>query len=558
MNDEQFRQLLRKRGILYPVNHPLRSSFSGIDRREFVKLSGAAGAALAVGSFGCRPGDPPISGSGPAPDAAERELALLALDEARSAGASYVDVRVSRHWNESISTREQQITNVSKSDSYGIGVRALVGGSWGFSATRDVSRAAVAAVAREAAAIASANDRVAPSTTALAPVDAVPDGRWVTPHEIDPFDVSIEEKAEVLFRANEAAMGVAGVQFVSSSIGSVKESRLVATSEGSVIQQTSIRMNPSMNITAVSSDRSDFQSRGAVAEPAGRGWEYVVALDFPGNAPRWAEEAVMKLSATPVEAGTWDLVLHPSNLWLTIHESIAHPTELDRTLGYEANYAGTLFIFPPEETLNKLRLGKDLMTFVGNRTEEGGCATIGWDDEGVPATSWPIIEDGIFVNYQTTREQAAWIAEETGVTNSLGCAYGMNWASIPFQRMPNVSLMPAEQDLSEDDVIAATDHGIMVEGRGSYSIDQQRYNFQFAGQVFWEIRDGKKYRMLRDVAYQGRTPEFWNSMSMIGGPSTYYLGATFGDAKGQPGQSNAVSHGCPMALFRDVNILNTA
>jgi TldD protein len=281
-------------------------------------------------------------------------------------------------------------------------------------------------------------------------------------------------------------------------------------------------------------------------------------LDFPGNAPRWAEEAVMKLSATPVEAGTWDLILHPSNLWLTIHESIAHPTELDRTLGYEANYAGTSFIFPPEQMLNDLRLGQGLMTFMGNRTEEGGCATIGWDDEGVPATSWPIIKDGIFVNYQTTREQVAWIAEETGVNHSLGCAYGMNWASIPFQRMPNVSLMPAEQDLSEDDVIAATDHGIMVEGRGSYSIDQQRYNFQFAGQVFWEIRDGKKYRMLRDVAYQGRTPEFWNSMSMIGGPSTYYLGATFGDAKGQPGQSNAVSHGCPTALFRDVNILNTA
>jgi TldD protein len=264
------------------------------------------------------------------------------------------------------------------------------------------------------------------------------------------------------------------------------------------------------------------------------------------------------LSATPVEAGTWDLILHPSNLWLTIHESIAHPTELDRTLGYEANYAGTSFIFPPEQMLNDLRLGQGLMTFMGNRTEEGGCATIGWDDEGVPATSWLIIEDGIFVNYQTTREQVAWIAEETGVNHSLGCAYGMNWASIPFQRMPNVSLMPAEQDLSEDDVIAATDHGIMVEGRGSYSIDQQRYNFQFAGQVFWEIRDGKKYRMLRDVAYQGRTPEFWNSMSMIGGPSTYYLGATFGDAKGQPGQSNAVSHGCPTALFRDVNILNTA
>ncbi|MCH7749666.1 MAG: TldD/PmbA family protein [Acidobacteria bacterium] len=529
-------------------------------RREFVKIAGATGAALAVGagSLGCQPGVPRISGSGPAPDPEERELALLAVDEARSAGAGYVDVRISRHWNERVGTREQQITNVSKSDSYGIGVRALVGGSWGFSATREVSRDAVAAVAREAASIAAANDRIAPSETVLAPVDPVPDGRWVTPHEVDPFTVSVEEKADLLFRANRAAMAVAGVQFVSSNIGSVKESRLVATSEGSVIQQTFVRTNPSMNITAVSSDRSDFQSRGSVAEPAGRGWEYVVGLDFPGNAPRWAEEAVMKLTATPVDPGTWDLILHPSNLWLTIHESIAHPTELDRTLGYEANYAGTSFIFPPEEALNNLRLGPDFMTFIGNRTEEGGCATVGWDDEGVAASAWPIIEDGIFVNYQTTREQAAWIADQTGVRNSLGCAYGQDWSSMPFQRMPNVSLMPGAEDLSEADVIAATDHGILVEGRGSYSIDQQRYNFQFSGQVFWEIRHGRKYQMLRDVAYVGRTPDFWNSMAMIGGPGTYYLGASSGDAKGQPVQSNAVSHGCPIALFHDVDIINTA
>ncbi len=560
MSQEASRELIRKRGILYPVNHPLPPGLGSIGRREFVKIAGATGAVLAVGagSFACQPGAAPISGNGPAPDPAERELALLALDEAQGAGASYADVRISRHWNESINTREQQITNVSKRDSYGIGVRALVGGSWGFSATRDVSRDAVVAAAREAVAIAAANDRIAPSETVLAPVDAVPDGRWVTPHEIDPFTVSVEEKAGLLFSANEEAMKVDGVQFVSSNISSVKESRLVATSEGSVIQQTFIRVNPGMNITAVSSDRSDFQSRGAVAEPAGRGWEYVVGLDFPGNAARWAEEAVMKLTATPVDPGTWDLLLHPSNLWLTIHESIAHPTELDRTLGFEANYAGTSFIFPPDETLNKLRLGPDFMTFMGNRTEVGGCATVGWDDEGVAATEWPIIEDGIFVNYQTTREQAAWIAEHTGITESLGGAYGMNWATIPFQRMPNVSLMPGGDDLSEDDVIAATDRAIMVEGRGSYSIDQQRYNFQFAGQVFWEIRDGKKDRMLRDVAYQGRTPEFWNSLDVIGGPSTYYLGATFSDAKGQPGQVNAVSHGCPTVLFRDVNILNTA
>ena len=377
------------------------------------------------------------------------------------------------------------------------------------------------------------------------------------PHETDPFDVPIEEKADLLFRANAAALGVEGVRFVSSSVGSNKESRLVATTDGSLIQQTFIRVNPSMNITAVAT-AGDFASRGSVAAPAGRGWEYVVGLDLAGNAPRWAEEAVMKLRAPSVEAGTWDLVLHPSNLWLTIHESIGHPTELDRALGYEANYAGTSFLAPPDQVLNRFQIGRELMTFMGNRTEEGGCATVGWDDEGVAATAWPIIENGIFVNYQTTREQAAWIADQTGVRNSLGCAYGQYWSSMPFQRMPNVSLMPGPEDRSEEDVIAATDHGILVEGRGSYSIDQQRYNFQFSGQVFWEIRNGRKHQMLRDVAYVARTPDFWSSMTLLGGPGTYHLGASAGDAKGQPVQSNAVSHGCPIALFRNVDIINTA
>lgn len=527
-----------------------------VSRRKFLKTAGVTGAALTLApalSTGCG------SGSHPTADPYELRMALLALDEATSAGASYADVRVQRTWTEGVSTREQQITGVRYSDSYGIGVRALVGGSWGFSGTHDLTPDAVVAAAREATIIAAANNEIAPQSTDLAPVDAYPEGNWNTPHEIDPFDVPIEEKADLLFRANSAALGVAGVRFVSSSINSVKESRLVATTEGSVIQQGFIRISPSMNITAVSEDRTDFQSRGSVADPAGRGYEYVLGLDFPGNAARWGEEAVMKLSAKSVEPGSWDLILHPSNLWLTIHENIGHPTELDRALGYEANYAGTSFLAPPENVLNSFRYGPEFMQVIGNRTESGACATCGWDDEGVPAFSWPIIKDGIFVNYQTTREQAGWIADKTGLERSQGCAYGQSWASIPFQRMPNVSLLPnAREDLSEADVLAATDRGIMIEGRGSYSIDQQRYNAQFAGQIFWEIRHGRKIRMLRDVAYVTRTPEFWSSLAVIGGPQTYYLGATFGDAKGQPGQSNAVSHGCPISLFRDAKIINTA
>ena len=447
---------------------------------------------------------------------------------------------------------------MSSTDSYGIGIRALVGGSWGFSATRILTTDAVAETAKEAVEIAKINNRIAPSEVTLAPIDVVREVYWETPHEIDPFEVSIEDKAALLFQINEAALQTDGVNFISSGIQSVKEQRLLATTEGTLIQQTFLRINPSVNITAVSADGRDFQSRGNVAAAASLGWEYILGLDLPGNAPRWGEEAVMKLSATPVEPGTWDLVLHPSHLWLTIHENVGHPTELDRALGYEANYAGTSFLSPPEEVLNKLRLGPEFMQFQGNRTEIGGGATVGYDDEGVPAEAWPIIKDGIFVDYQTTREQAAWISDLTGITRGHGCSYGQTWARIPFQRMPNVSLMPGEDNYSEEDVIAATDHGIFIEGNGSYSIDQQRYNFQFAGQVFWEIKNGKKHRMLRDVAYVGRTPEFWNSLAMIGGEQTYELGTTFGDAKGQPGQSNAVSHGCPISLFRNATILNTA
>ena len=494
----------------------------------------------------------------PTADPNERDLILYALDEVTAAGADYADVRITRNWSQGVGVREEKLVEASRSESYGIGVRALVGGSWGFSATRNMNREEIAQIAREAAEIAKANNSVVPGKVELAAVKPFPRAHWETPHKIDPETIPIEEKAELLFAASRAALGVKGVKFVFGRIQSVKENRLTATSDGSLIDQRFVRMNPMLDITATSDDGSDFQSRGSVVEPAGLGWEYVVDCDLAGNATRWAEEAVAKLSAKPVEPGVWDLVVHPSNLWLTIHESIGHPTELDRAYGYEANYAGTSFISPPEKMINQLRLGPDFMHFIGDRRQFGGCATIGWDDEGVPADEWHLIKNGMMVDYQTTREQAAWISKLTGVERSHGCSYGMDWKSMPFQRMPNVSLLPNPKDLSEDDVIAACDRGVYVEGRGSYSIDQQRYNLQFGGQVFWEIRNGKKVRPLRDVAYQGRTPEFWNSLALIGGKQTYFLGASFSDAKGQPIQLNAVSHGCPIALFRGVNIINTA
>ena len=258
-----------------------------------------------------------------------------------------------------------------------------------------------------------------------------------------------------------------------------------------------------------------------------------------------------KLKAKPAEPGKYDLVLHPTNLWLTIHESCGHPTELDRALGYEANYAGTSFMTP--DKLGKLRYGSEWVNMVADRTQRGGLATVAYDDDGVPAQRWYLITKGLFVDYQTTRDQAGW----PGWKEGHGCLHADSWASVPFQRMPNVSLEPAAREISTDDLIAEVKNGILIYGDGSFSIDQQRYNFQFGGQVFWEIKDGKRGAMLRDVAYQSRTPDFWGACDGLAGSKEYWLGGALNDGKGEPGQSNAVSHGCPTARFRQINVLNT-
>ena len=487
-----------------------------------------------------------------------REIAIAAIEAARMAGASYADCRVASVRTESVSAREQRVQSINNSETFGFGVRVLVDGSWGFAASNLLLPEEAARVARLAVTQARANRRGQLRPVELAPVAAYPDASWSTPIEIDPFTVPIEDKVALLFAANEAATKVPGARFASSSMYFHTEHVVLATTEGSLIEQTHYRTQPSMSVTAVSSDRSAFASRDSTEVPALQvGYEYIHEVNFLDLAPRLAEDAVEKLSAKPVEPGTYDIVLHPSNLFLTIHESIGHTTELDRAMGYEANFAGTSFLAPPEEVIGKFRFGPEFMQIRADRTQPRALATTGWDHEGVPAQEWDIVKDGVFVNYQTTREQAAWISELTGIDHSLGCSYAESWSDVPFQRMPNVNLMPGEEDLSIEDVIAETDRGIYIMGRGSYSIDQQRYNFQFGGQVCYEIRNGRITGMLDGVAYQSRTPDFWNALERLGGPSTYHLGGTPRDGKGQPGQVNAVTHGCPVARFRQIPVINT-
>jgi TldD protein len=535
-------------------------------RRDFIKQGGMAAAAVAAAGI-FNPADAmtglilPQGAAVMPDDDSVRELMMAAITTAKGLGASYSDVRIGRYRNSIVFTREQQIVQTADTDSIGAGIRALVDGTWGFGATKVLTKDGVAAAAREAVAIAKANRVARDQPVQLAPVQAYPNATWKSDFKIDPFTIPIEQRADLLLKANAEALKVKGVRFVNSGIFFVKEDRSFASTEGSVISQTIVRTAVPFAITAVSPDFSDFQTRTNVVTPAGRGWEYVLEQDLVGNAPKWAEEAVQKLAAKSVEVGRYDLVLHPSHLWLTIHESIAHPTELDRAMGYEANYAGTSFVSPPEKVLGKLKYGPEFMNIQGDRSQPGACATIGYDDEGVKPEDFMIIKNGIVNDYQTTREQANWLKwwyDKNGrPTRSHGCSNADNWSSVQFQRMPNVSLLPGTKEQSWEDIIAATDRGIGIVGDGSFSIDQQRYNAQFGGQVFYEIKGGKIVGMLKDVAYQMRTPDFWNSMDMIGGKKSYQFGSAFNDGKGQPGQSNAVSHGCVPSRFRNINVINT-
>ena len=513
-----------------------------IDRRRFVQSMIALGAAAGVHRADVLLAFPPSSDL--------RDLADAALAAAKKAGATYADIRINRYRNQFIFTRDRRVQNIANTEDYGFGVRVIVDGTWGFASSSVVTKEEVARVAGQAAEIARANRKINAEPVRLAPVESF-DTTWNTPVTKNPFEMPLQPKLDLLLQINDEALKVQGASFVSASMQFVNEQKYFASSEGSHIEQSLIRSYPRFSVTAVDRASGKFYSRNSLTAPMGTGYEYVEGYPLLEEARVAAEEAVAMHKAKPAVAGQKALLLHPSNLWLTIHESVGHPTELDRALGYEANYAGTSFLTP--DKLGKFQFGAPIVTLVGDKTQKGGLATCGYDDDGVKTSEFAIIRKGLFVDYQTTRDQAHLIGQKA----SHGCSYADDWSSVPFQRMPNVSLQPGDKDLSEKDLISATDDGVLIRGDGSYSIDHQRYNFQFSGQTFWEVKNGRITTQLRDLAYQSNTPEFWKSCDMLGGRSTYLLGGAFNDGKGQPGQSNAVSHGCPIARFARVNVLNT-
>lgn len=487
------------------------------------------------------------------PSQSEQELADTILAYAKSLGAAYCDVRIVRYLQQSVSARNTILTGIDDSESYGIGVRVIKNNTWGYAATRSVTVESAKRAADEAIRIATANTKLQSIPLDLVPVEAIT-AEWKTPIKKNPFDVSFKDRGQFLLDLHNKAINTpaSGRKLhVTSHMTSVREEKYFASSEGSKIWQECTRISPATWITAIDTSKGEFASRALLVSPQGRGYEYVEEYPYDNEIKQAVADAVEKITATSVESGEYDLVLHPTHLWLTIHESIGHPTELDRILGYEANFAGTSFL--RADRINRFTYGSDLVTVMADRTQDGALATVGYDDDGCPAQEYPIIDKGELVGLQTTREQAKSIGE----AKSRAQSYGQGWWGVPFQRMPNVSLKPNPLKMSQADLIKDTENGIFIKGNSSFSIDQQRFNFQFTGQVAYEIKDGQLGKMLRDVAYQSTSQQFWKSCNGLCDASEYMIGGSMFDGKGEPMQANPVSHGCPTARFKNINVINT-
>ncbi|MFN8356000.1 MAG: TldD/PmbA family protein [Spirosomataceae bacterium] len=541
-------------------------------RRDFLQLSGMGIGAMMGTSI-------PVLGNMVSPEqllepkadaALKKKMADIALNAARSKGATYTDVRIGRYLQQFLFTRETKVQNIVNAESYGIGIRVIANGTWGFSATSDVTPEGIAKCAETAVAIAKANSKIQTEPVILAPQKGVGEVTWKTPIKKNAFEVPVQQKIDLLMKVNGEALKN-GAAFVTSNLFFVNEQKYFASSDGSYIDQDIHRIWPNFNVTAVDRAAGKFKTRDAISSPMGMGYEYLDGLaseKIAGpnglvgyrNSYDMVEDVIMatkqtkeKMTAKSVQPGKYDLVLDPNHLGLTIHESVGHPTELDRVLGYEANYAGTSFATLDKWKTKAFNYGSKQVNIVADKTQPFTLGTVGYDDEGVPCKEWDLIKDGILVNYQAIRDQVHIIGEK----ESQGCCYADNWNSVQFQRMPNVSLRPGKEKLNVVDMIKGVEKGIYIIGRGSYSIDQQRYNFQFGGQLFYEIKNGEIVGMLDDVAYQSNTQEFWNSCVQICDKDDYRTFGSFFDGKGQPSQVSAVSHGSSTTRFNGVNVINT-
>ncbi len=476
-----------------------------------------------------------------------------ALTAARRLGCTHAQFRVERIRTQHVRLRDGNLEGAADDTELGMGLRVVIDGSQGFAGSAAVDPAGAAALVEQAVAAARVVAPTNAGTVELA--DEVGYGAlsWTSPYVIDPGNVPLADKVELLSGWTHRLLAASSVDHVTAQVAAVTEDTFYADLAGTEATQRRVRMHPVVEAMA-RDPKGGFETMRSLAPPVGRGWEYLT-----GEGWNWDEELEAlpglleeKVRAPSVEPGTYDVVIDPTNLWLTIHESIGHATELDRALGYEAAYAGTSFATP--DLLGTLRYGSEVMHVTGDRTTPHGLATVAIDSEGVPGQSFDLIRAGVLVGYQLDR----FIAAVSGTGFSNGCAFADSPLHVPIQRMANVSLQPADAvGPSTEELISGVSRGIFIVGDKSWSIDMQRYNFQFTGQRFFLIEGGQLVGQRKDVAYQATTTEFWGSMEAVGGRSTYRLGGAFNCGKGQPGQVAPVSHGCPSVLVRGVRILNT-
>jgi TldD protein len=474
------------------------------------------------------------------------ELIARALDTARLRGARYADARLTHTTEQELAVKNGRVDGLTSAESAGLGVRVLVGDGWGFAATRDLTTATVEHAAALAVHIARAS-ALAPGP----PVDLGPpvrsQGIYVTPISVDPFAVSIEDKVDLLLRAEAGMARVPGARVRQGNLGFRREHKRFANTEGADLEQTLHEAGGGLTALAVSGD--DVQRRSYPSpyrQTAAGGWEFVLGLDLPAHAERIAAEAVQLLSADPCPSDpAATVIIGGEQLALQVHESCGHPAELDRVYGAEAAYAGATFLTP--DLLGHFQFGSPLVNLTADALRPGGLGTFGWDDEGVPASSSPIVSAGRFVGYLMSRETAP----RLGLVSN-GCMRAEGWSRLPLIRMTNVSLEPGDWAL--DDLIADTDRGLYLETNRSWSIDDRRYNFQFGTEIGWEIRGGKRGRLLRDCTYTGATPEFWRGCDAICGPAHWQMWGTPNCGKGQPSQVMHTGHGAAPARFRNVRV----
>lgn len=522
-------------------------SSNSLTRRRFFEYS-AAGIASAY-LLGCqqRGGGPSPIALPPAPALGPAEwdaLADAALQRVRTAGASYGDIRILDTTVQSIRGRDGRIAGVGDSRSIGFGVRVLHRGAWGFAASALLTEAEARRVADLALEIARGSASLIRTAVRLAPEPPHTD-TVVTPRAVDPFTIGLDQKTALLLEVMERMQRQEGIARTSASLWTQRDVKLFASTDGARVRFDLLATHGDCGATAIHDGR--FASREFNTPYWRCGYELIQDADLPAQATRVAAEAVEKVRAPAVDAGESDLVLDAEHLSLTIHESCGHPTELDRALGWEANYAGTSFLTPDQ--LGQFRYGSPQVTLVADNTEPGALASTGYDDDGVAAQRWPIIEQGVFVGYSDSRETAPLI----GAPRARGSSRADSWASIPIVRIANIGLQPGDARL--DDLIADVKNGIFIAGHGSFSIDQRRYNFQFGGDAFWKIENGRRTHMLRDVIYTGITPEFWNRCDAVADASHRRTYGFITCGKGQPGQTGWMTHAASPARFRGVRVI---